>query len=113
MVLIATGSEVALAMQARDLLSARGIATRVVSMPSSSVFDRQDKAYRDSVLPPSVPRLAIEAGSSDFWRKYVGLSGAVLGLDTFGESAPAAALFAHFKMTPQHAATLAMALVDA
>jgi transketolase len=110
-VLIATGSEVPLAMQARARLTADGIAARVVSMPSTSVFDRQERAYRDAVLPPAIPRLAIEAGSTDLWRKYVGLSGAVLGLDGFGESAPAGALFAHFNMTPEHAAALAASLV--
>jgi transketolase len=111
-VLIATGSEVALAVKARALLRARNIAARVVSMPSTNVFDRQDKIYRDEVLPPGIPRLAIEAGSTDFWRKYVGLSGGVLGIDHFGESAPAGALFEHFKMTPEHAAALATALAQ-
>jgi len=95
-VLIAAGSEVELAMKARDALAETGIGARVVSMPSTNVFDRQPPAWRSEVLPPGVPRVAIEAGVSDGWRKYVGLEGAVIGLDSFGESAPAGALFQHF-----------------
>jgi transketolase len=98
-VIIGTGSEVALAMGARDVLTAEGIAVRVVSMPSTSAFDRQDARYREAVLPRGVPRVAVEAGVSDYWRKYVGLDGAVVGIDTFGESAPAGALFKHFGFT--------------
>jgi transketolase len=98
-VLVATGSEVALALQARDKLAADGIAARVVSMPSTTVFDRQARDWQDGVLPPGVPRIAVEAGHSDFWRKYVGLDGAVVGVDRFGESAPAAALFEYFGIT--------------
>jgi transketolase len=97
--LIATGSEVALAMQARDALAADGVATRVVSMPCTSVFDRQHAVYRDAVLPRNVRRVAIEAGVTDYWRKYVGLDGAVIGLDRFGESAPGPVLFEHFGFT--------------
>ena len=93
LVLIATGSEVQLAMAARRLLAREGIPVRVVSMPSTTVFDRQDEAWRDAVLPPGVPRVAVEAGVRDFWRKYVGLEGAVIGIDRFGESAPAQQLF--------------------
>jgi transketolase len=100
-VLIATGSEVALALDALAPLAAAGIAARVVSMPSTSVFDRQPHAWRDAVLPPGVPRVAIEAGVRAFWRQYVGLEGGVVGIDTFGESAPAAALFEHFKLNTQ------------
>ena len=88
-VIIATGSEVQLAMGAQKVLAEQGIAVRVVSMPSTSVFDRQDAAYRESVLPKGVRRIAVEAGVTDIWRKYVGLEGAVLGIDRFGESAPA------------------------
>ncbi len=106
-VLIATGSEVALALAAQELLAARRIAARVVSMPSTSVFDRQDASYRRSVLLDGVPRVAVEAGSSDLWRKYVGLEGAVVGLDRFGESAPAEALFTHFGFTPERLAEVA------
>jgi transketolase len=98
-VLIATGSEVGLALQAQKTLAEAGMATRVVSMPCTNVFDRQDAAYRDAVLPPGVPRVAVEAGVTDFWRKYVGLDGAVLGLDRFGESAPAGELFKFFGFT--------------
>ena len=94
MILIATGSEVGLAMQAAAQL---GDGVRVVSMPSTDVFDRQDAAYRESVLPKAVRRrVAIEAGVGDFWRKYVGLDGAVVGIDTFGASAPIEALMPHF-----------------
>jgi transketolase len=98
-VIIGTGSEVALAIGARDVLAAEGIAVRVVSMPSTSAFDRQDARYRDGVLPRDVPRVAVEAGVSDYWRKYVGLDGTIVGIDTFGESAPAGALFKHFGFT--------------
>ncbi|HYS62571.1 MAG TPA: transketolase [Paraburkholderia sp.] len=100
-VLIATGSEVALALDAVAPLAEAGIAVRVVSMPSTNVFDRQPRAWRDAVLPPGVPRVAVEAGVSAFWRQYVGLEGGVVGIDSFGESAPAAALFAHFNLTAQ------------
>jgi transketolase len=102
-VIIATGSEVALALAARKQLAGEGIAARVVSMPCTSAFDRQDAAYRSTVLPAGVPRVAVEAGSTDGWRKYVGSCddprAAVVGLDTFGESAPAGVLFAHFGIT--------------
>ena len=102
-VLIATGSEVQLALAAQKSLAEAGVPVRVVSMPSTSVFDRQDAAYRGAVLPPGVPRVAIEAGVSDYWRRYVGAiddrRGAVVGLDRFGESAPAGELFRHFGFT--------------
>ncbi|MEF9977269.1 MAG: transketolase [Thermomonas sp.] len=99
-ILIATGSEVGLAMQAAAQL---GDGARVVSMPCTDVFDRQDAAYRESVLPKSVrKRVAIEAGVSDFWRKYVGLDGAVIGIDTFGASAPIEALLPHFGFTVEN-----------
>jgi transketolase len=101
-VLIATGSEVELAMKARDALEAGGIATRVVSMPCTGVFDRQDQAYKDSVLLPTVHKVAIEAGVTDGWYKYVGLRGAVIGLNRFGESAPAGQLFKEFGFTPEN-----------
>jgi transketolase len=99
--IIATGSEVPLALDAQRLLAAEGIAVRVVSMPSSTVFDRQEPAYREAVLPRGVPRVAVEAGVTAFWRKYVGLEGAVVGIDRFGESAPAGELFKHFGFTPE------------
>ena len=98
-VIIATGSEVDLAMQAQKALGEKGVAVRVVSMPSTNVFDRQEASYRESVLPKGIVRIAVEAGTTDFWRKYVGLDGAVVGMDTFGESAPAGDLFKHFGFT--------------
>ncbi|MGB9108325.1 MAG: transketolase [Telluria sp.] len=98
-VLIATGSEVELAVNAAATLAGQGIAVRVVSMPSTDVFERQDAAYKASVLGKAIPRVAIEAGVTDFWYKYVGLEGAVVGIDTFGESAPAPVLFKHFGFT--------------
>ncbi len=101
-VLIATGSEVELAMKAQEALKAEGIAARVVSMPSTDAFDRQDAAYRAAVLPAGVKRVAIEAGVTDGWYKYVGLDGAVVGLDRFGESAPAGVLFKEFGFTVEN-----------
>ena len=103
-VVIATGSEVHLAVGAQALLAAEGIALRVVSMPSTSVFDRQGEDYRKSVLPPGLPRVAVEAGVTDYWRKYVGLEGAVVGIDRFGESAPAGDLFKFLGFTPENVA---------
>jgi len=101
-VIIATGSEVALAIAAQKALLDDGITVRVVSMPSTNVFDRQDAAYKASVLPAVVPRVAVEAGVTDGWRKYVGLEGDVIGIDSFGESAPAGELFKHFGITTEH-----------
>ena len=102
-VIIATGSEVALAMEAQKILLEQGVAVSVVSMPSTTVFDRQDAAWRAEVLPKGLPRIAVEAGVTDFWRKYVGAvddgHGAVIGLDRFGESAPAGELFKYFGIT--------------
>ena len=107
-ILIATGSEVGLAMKAAAQL---GDDVRVVSMPSTDVFDRQDAAYRESVLPRACrKRVAIEAGVSDFWRKYVGLDGAVIGIDTFGASAPADKLFPHFGFTVERVVEAARSL---
>ncbi len=101
-IIIATGSEVGLAMSAQKTLAEGGIAVRVVSMPCTNIFDRQDQAYRDSVLPKGVRRVAIEAGVTDYWRKYVGLEGEVIGIDKFGESAPAEKLFEYFGFTVEH-----------
>ncbi|MDP2155644.1 MAG: transketolase, partial [Sulfuricella sp.] len=101
LVLIATGSEVQLAMDAKKVLDEQGIATRVVSMPSTNVFDKQDQAYKDSVLPKGVKRVAVEAGVTDGWYKYVG-EGAVVGLNRFGESAPAGELFKLFGFTVEN-----------
>jgi transketolase len=111
LILIATGSEIELALKAREQLEAEGTPTRVVSMPSTNVFDRQDKAYQASVLTKGVVRVAIEAGTSDFWRKYVGLEGAVVGMDTFGESAPAPALFKAFGFTVDHVVATAKSVL--
>jgi len=94
--ILATGSEVQLAIGAQAALAQQGLRVRVVSMPSTSVFDRQDVPYRESVLPRGVPRVAVEAGVSDYWRKYVGLEGAVIGIDRYGESAPGPELFKYF-----------------
>ncbi len=108
-ILIATGSEVELALKAVEPLAREGIAARVVSMPSTNAFDRQDAAYRERVLPAGVRRVAIEAGVTDFWRKYVGLEGGVVGIDTFGESAPAGALFKYFGFTVERVVETAKA----
>ncbi len=110
-VLIATGSEVSLALSAQKTLAEEGIAARVVSMPSTSVFDRQDSAWRDKVLPRGIPRVAVEAGVTDLWRKYVGLEGAVIGLDRFGESAPAGELYKSFGITADAVAQAARQLL--
>lgn len=102
LLLIATGSEVELAMQAATRLTEQGTAVRVVSMPSTDVFEQQDAAYREAVLPAAVRnRIAIEAASVDCWYKYVGLHGKIIGMNSFGESAPAEQLFAHFGITTE------------
>uniref|UniRef100_UPI0026206784 transketolase-like TK C-terminal-containing protein n=1 Tax=Ottowia sp. TaxID=1898956 RepID=UPI0026206784 len=111
-VLIGTGSELALALQAQARLAGEGIATRVVSMPSTSVFDRQDTAWQDAVLPPALPAVAVEAAHPDFWRKYVGRGGAVVGIASFGESAPARALYEHFGITAERVAAAVRSLVQ-
>jgi transketolase len=98
-VILATGTEVPLAIEAQQRLAAAGIHVRVVSMPSTCVFDKQDAAYRNSVLPRGVLRVAVEAGVTDAWRKYVGVEGVVIGIDSFGESAPASVLYKHFGIT--------------
>jgi transketolase len=98
-VIIATGSEVELALKAQEALAQQEIHVNVVSMPSTNVFDRQDKAYKDAVLPKGLPRVVVEAGVTDGWWKYVGGEGAVIGLDRFGESAPAGTLFKEFGFT--------------
>ncbi|MFY0650237.1 MAG: transketolase [Methylophilaceae bacterium] len=101
-ILIATGSELDLAMKSCEALKAEGIASRVVSMPCTHAFDRQDQAYKDSVLTPGVKRVSIEAGVTDYWRKYVGLDGASVGINTYGESAPGGKLFEHFGFTVEN-----------
>ena len=110
-VIIATGSEVSLALKAQTLLAAQGVAARVVSMPCTQVFDAQSIEYRQSVLPAGLPSVAVEMGARDFWWKYKVC--AVVGIDQFGESAPAADLFKHFGFTPEHVAqTVTQALKD-
>jgi transketolase len=101
-VIMATGSEVGLAMKAQKMLGAENVSVRVVSLPSTTVFDRQDASYREAVLPRGVPSVAVEAGVSDFWRKYVGLEGAVVGIDRYGESAPAGEVFRFFGFTAEN-----------
>lgn len=111
-ILIATGSEVELAVGAYDKLTAEGRKVRVVSMPSTDVFDKQDAAYRESVLPKAVSaRVAIEAGIADYWFKYTGLNGAIVGMTTFGESAPAEKLFEIFGFTVDNVVAKAKALL--
>jgi transketolase len=101
-IIVATGSETSLAMEAHAALAAEGISTRVVSMPCTNVFDRQSQAYQDEILPLNLPTVAVEAAHPDFWRKYVGRLGAVVGIATFGESAPAKDLYQHFGITLEH-----------
>ena len=113
-ILIATGSEVALALSARDELAAEGIGARVVSMPCSELFDRQPQAYRDAVLPPSVKaRVAIEQASTLGWDRYVGDGGAIVGMHTFGASAPLKMLVEKFGFTPDAVAQIARECVAA
>ncbi|MEH0872857.1 transketolase [Serratia liquefaciens] len=111
-ILIATGSEVGITVEAADKLSAAGTKVRVVSMPSTDAFDKQDAAYRESVLPAAVTaRVAVEAGIADYWYKYVGLNGAIVGMTTFGESAPAEQLFKEFGFTVDNVVAKAQALL--
>ncbi len=101
-IIIATGSEVELAVNAAEQLKIDGIKIRVVSMPSTDVFDNQDDVYKESVLPCECgKRVAVEAGVTDYWRKYIGLDGKALGVDNFGESAPANDVFEHFGLTAE------------
>jgi transketolase len=100
--IIATGSEVSLALEAQKALAQDGIPVRVVSMPCTGVFDREDAAWRAAVLPRGLPRVSVEAGVTDFWRKYVGLEGAAIGVDSFGESAPAGVVYKHFGVDTAH-----------
>jgi transketolase len=107
LVLIATGSEVALAVEAAKVLTGRGRRIRVVSMASTEVFDAQPADYRAQVLPHGVPRVAVEAGVRDGWCRYVGSREHVVGIDTFGASAPAKDLFKHFGFTTEHLVSVA------
>jgi transketolase len=109
-VLIASGSEVALALAAQALLDTEGLPVRVVSMPSSTRFDRQPRQWRDQVLPSGLPRVGVEAGVSQFWGHYGCV--AALGIDSFGESAPAADLYRHFEFTAEALAALVRTHVD-
>ncbi len=112
LILIATGSEVELAVSAAEVLAGEGRKVRVVSMPNTFEFDRQDEAYRSSVLPPDVTaRVAVEAGITDFWYKYVGLNGKVVGIDRFGESAPAEVLFKEFGFTVENVVSAAKSVL--
>ncbi|HBO24283.1 MAG TPA: transketolase [Providencia sp.] len=112
LIFIATGSEVELAVKAADQLSAEGRKVRVVSMPSTDAFDKQDAAYREAVLPANVSaRVAIEAGIADYWFKYTGLNGAIIGMHSFGESAPAELLYKEFGITVENAVASAKALL--
>ncbi|HHQ6603168.1 TPA: transketolase [Serratia fonticola] len=111
-ILIATGSEVGITVEAADKLTAEGRKVRVVSMPSTDAFDKQDAAYRESVLPAAVSaRVAVEAGIADYWYKYVGLNGSIVGMTTFGESAPAELLFKEFGFTVDNVVAKANALL--
>jgi transketolase len=102
-ILIATGSEVELAINAADALASRGVQVRVVSMPCAEIFSAQDVAYRDSVLPPAIrARVAVEALHADYWYKFVGLDGRVVGMRTFGESAPGDQLLKEFGFTVEN-----------
>ena len=106
-VILATGSEVGLATQAAALLEAQGCPVRVVSIPSSSIFDRQERAYREEVLGHGLPRIGIEAGVTRWWGQYGCVD--ALGIDTFGESAPAPEVFKHFGLTPENLAARVLA----
>ncbi len=111
-VIIATGSEVGIAVEAAKAMSEEGKSIRVVSMPSTDTFDAQDAAYRESVLPKALRvRIAVEAGSTDGWRKYVGLDGDVLGIDTYGESGPAGDVYKHFGITAENLQARVMACI--
>jgi len=111
-IIIATGSEVELAMEAARKLAGEKVAVRVVSMPSPERFDAQDEAYKERVLPKAVKaRVAVEAGWADWWYKYVGLDGAIIGMHTFGESAPAEQLYEYFGITSEKVYEAAKALL--
>jgi transketolase len=113
LILIATGSEVWVVLEARERLEAEGIATRVVSMPCWELFEEQDQAYRDQVLPPACPaRLAVEAAATFGWARWVGEHGDVLGVDHFGASAPGERVLAEFGFTPDNVADRARALLE-
>jgi transketolase len=110
-IIIGTGSEVQLALEAQKQLASEGIATRVISMPCTNIFDRQSDAYQESVIPSDIPAVAVEAAHTDFWRKYVGRKGEVVGIDTFGDSGPAPVLYKHFGITAEAVADAVRARV--
>jgi transketolase len=113
-IIVATGSEVELAMDAQQALTGQGRRVRVVSMPSTTVFDAQDATYRESVLPAAVTaRVAVEAGARDGWYKYVGTTGRIIGIDHFGESAPAGVLFKTFGFTAEKVTSTVLELLEA
>lgn len=112
LIIISTGSEVTLAINVFDQLTKEGYKIRVISMPSTNLFDQQNKSYQESILPTSIiNRLVIEAGSNDFWYKYIGLSGKIIGINTFGKSAPAHDLFTYFGFTTNHIIKIAYTLL--
>jgi transketolase len=110
-IILSTGSEIGLAVEAQKTLAQAGVPVRVVSMVATTVFDRQSRSYRDSVLPPDLPCVAVEAGAPDLWRKYVGRQGEVIGMSRFGESAPAGELFKHFGFTAGHVVDAVKAVI--
>jgi len=113
LILIATGSEMEITMKAADQLSGEGVKVRVVSLPSTDIFDAQDEAWRESVLPSDVSaRVAVEAGIADYWYKYVGLKGAIVGMTGYGESAPAEKLFPYFGFTVENIVAKAKAVLN-
>jgi len=113
-IIIATGSEVSISLAATEALQADGLAVRLVSMPSVDAFESQDQEYRDAVLPPSIrKRLAVEASAADYWYKLVGLDGAIVGMTTFGASAPGGALMTKFGFTADNVAEQARKLISA
>jgi transketolase len=111
-ILIGTGSEVAVALEAKELLSEKGVSARVVSMPSWEVFDAQDQGYKDSVLPPGVEtRVSVEAGITPGWERYVGFKGASIGINRFGASAPGETVLQNLGITPENAANKVLELL--
>jgi transketolase len=112
-ILIATGSEVHMALEAQKLLAAQGVAARVVSMPCWKRFERQPADYRDRVLPPAIKaRVAVEAGVTTGWQKWVGAEGEIVGVERFGASAPYKVIYQHLGLTPEHIAERALALIE-
>jgi transketolase len=110
--LVASGSEVTIAVEAAEILKGKGISSRVVSFPSWQLFDNQPQTYRQSVLPSSLPRVIMEAGNSQGWCKYLGTNGTVISIDHFGASAPAPLLYKNFGLTPENMAEKALKLLE-